>query len=185
MGGMSMIQGGAIKRAKRTMQVIERRFLTPMIRKMVWRYMQFDPFRYPANDYKFLPRSSMGILAREYTMGQISQAMQVTPPDSPVFGILLENFFNNSALPDKEAIKAEIKKMYAPKEPTPQEQMAMQEMQLKLANLAKDIEKKDSEIVENYAQANAKQRQTEVNAFTAIAQVEDNELDRMAYGKGE
>ncbi len=173
--GMSMIMGTAIKRSKRTMQNIERRFLIPMIRKFIHRYMQFDPVRYPGMDYKFLPRSSMGILAREFTMTQIGQAMQVVPPDQPVFGILLENFFNNSSLPDKEAIKAEIQRMYQPKPPDPVEQ---QVQQMALQKEGAEIEKIKSETVENYAQADAKRRQTEVNAFNAISQVEDKELDR-------
>lgn len=175
LGGMSMIAAGSIKRSKRTMQNIERRFLKPMIKKFIWRYMQFDPNRYPGQDYKFLPRSSMGIMAREFTMAQIAQAMQVVPPDQPVFGILLENFFNNSSLPDKEKIKAEVQKMYQPQPPDPMEQQA----QIKaLEKLAAEVEKLKSEAVENYANADAKQKQADVNAFNAIAMVEDNELDR-------
>ena len=137
--------------------------------------MQFDPQRYPSNDYKFLPRSSMGIMAREFTMTQISQAMQVVPPDQPVFGVLLENFFNNSSLPDKERIKAEVQKMYQPKEPDPIQQALTQ---LTVEEKAALVEKIKSETVENYAQADAKIKQTEVNAFNAIALVEDNEIDR-------
>jgi len=175
LGGMSMIAAGSIKRSKRTMQNIERSFLKPMIKKFVHRYMQFDPFRYPSMDYKFLPRGSMGIMAREFTMAQISQAMQVVPPDQPVFGILLENFFNNSSLPDKERIKAEIQKMYAPPPPDPMEE---QLKGLALEEKALTNEKIRSEAVENYANANAKEKQAEVNAFNAIAMVEDNELDR-------
>ena len=169
--GMSMILGSAIKRAKRTMQNIERQFLKPLIKKTIYRYMQFDPMRYPGNDYKFLPRSSMGILAREYTQSQISQAMQVVPPETPAFGTLLKTFFQNSALPEKEAVISQIDEMYAPKPPGPMDELTIQE---KIA----EIEKLKSEAVENYAQADAKQKQTEVNAFNAVAMVEDNELDR-------
>jgi hypothetical protein len=117
----------------------------------------------------------MGIMAREFTMSQIAQAMQVVPPDQPVFGILLENFFNNSSLPDKEKIKLEIEKMYQPKPPNPIEQ-AMQ--MLAVEKEKKEILKLVSEAVENFAQAKAKTEQTQVNAWNAIAQVEDNELDR-------
>ena len=173
--GMSMILGGAIKRSKRTMQNIERQFLKPMIKKMVHRYMQFDPMRYPSQDYKFLPRSSMGIMAREFTQTQIAQAMQTTPPDSPVYGVLLEEFFNNSALPKKEGIQEKIKQMYEPKPPDPaQQQMQM----LELEKLAAEVDKLRSEAVENYSQAETKQKQTEVNAFNAVANVQDRELDR-------
>lgn len=182
LGGMSMIAGGAIKRSKRTMQNIERHFLKPLIRKFSWRYMQFDPMRYPSQDYKFIPRSSMGILAREFTQTQIAQAMQVVPPDQPAFGILLENFFNNSSLPDKERIKAEIQKMYQPQPPDP---MAQMDAQLELEGKQLDNEKTKSEAVKNYAEAEAKEKQAEINAFNAIALVEDNELDRSAFGKND
>jgi len=173
--GMSMMMGGAIKRSKRTMQNIERQFLKPMIKKMIHRYMQFDPFRYPSMDYKFIPHSTMGIMAREFTQTQIGQAMQVTPPDSPAFGVLLESFFDNSSLPNKEMIQAQIKQMYQPKQPDPMEQ---QVKQLNLQKLAMEVEKLKSEATENYAQAESKVKQTEVNAFNAIATVEDHEYDR-------
>ena len=175
LGGMSMIAAGSIKRGKRTMQNIERQFLKPMITKFARRYMQFDPTRYPVNDYKFIPRSTMGMMAREFTMAQIAQAMQVVPPDQPAFGVLLENFFNNSSLPDKEKIKVEIEKMYQPKPPNPIQQIMEK---LAIEKEQKEIVKLVSEAVENFAQARSKVEQTEVNKFNAIAQVEDNELDR-------
>ena len=174
--GMSMILGSTIKRSKRTMQNIERQFLKPMITKMIHRYMQFDPMRYPSGDYKFLPRSSMGIMAREFTQTQIAQAMQTTPPDSPVYGILLEEFFNNSSLPRKEEVQNKIQQIYAPKQPDPVQQQAQM---LELQKTAAEVEKLKSEAIENYAQAEMREKQTEVNAFNALATVEDRELDRL------
>ena len=115
------------------------------------------------------------MMAREFTMAQISQAMQIVPPDQPAFGVLLENFFNNSSLPDKEKIKVEIEKMYAPKPPNPIQQIMEK---LAIEKEQKEIVKLVSEAVENFAQAKSKVQQTEVNAFNAIAQVEDNEIDR-------
>lgn len=173
--GMSMMLGASIKRSKSTMQNIERHFLKPMIRKMVYRYMQFDPMRYPSMDYKFIPRSAMGIMAREFLQSQIAQAMQVASPDTPMFGLLLEAFFDNSSMPNKEAIVEQIKQMYQPKQPTQEEQLVQR---LQLEKLAAEVDKLKSEASENYAQAESKMKQTEVNAFNAIATVEDNELDR-------
>ena len=179
--GMGMMMGGSIKRSKRTMQNIERQFLKPMIRKMVYRYMQFDPMRYPSQDYKFIPRSSMGIMAREFLQSQIAQAMQVAPPDSPTFGLLLEGFFENSSMPNKETMVKQIREIYAPKQPDPVQQMTQQ---LTIEKLAAEVEKLKSEAEENYAQAESKIKQTEVNAFNAIATVEDNEIDRNQYDRG-
>ncbi len=144
--------------------------------------MQFDPFRYPGMDYKFLPHSTMGIMAREFTQAQIAQAMQVTPPDSQAFGVLLTSFFENSSLPNKEMIQQQIQEMYKPQPPDP---IAQQAKMLELEKLAMEVEKLKSEATENYAQAESKVRQTEVNAFNAIATVEDNELDRNSYGKSD
>lgn len=173
--GMSMVLGGAIKRSKRTMQNIERQFLGPMVKKMLWRYIQFAPFRYPSQDYKFIPRSSMGIMAREFLQAQIAQAMQVASPDSPMFGLLLETFFDNSSIPNKEIMIEQIREMYKPKPPSEFE-LLMQQLQVE-EQVAK-IEKLKSEAAENYAQAESELKQTEVNAFNAIATVEDKEIDR-------
>ena len=184
--GMSMISAGSIKRNKRTMRNIEEDFLKPMINKFSWRYQQFDPERYPFGDYKLIPYSTMGIMAREFEQGQIAQVMQ-TVPQSPAMGVLLKAFIDNSSIPAKQELQAAIDQTFAPPPPDPMQQQ-IQQLQLQNAaleneKLVKEIAKLESETVENYAQAEAKVGQTQINQFNAIAQTEDNELDRTAFGR--
>jgi hypothetical protein len=47
-----------------------------MIEKSAWRYMQFAPELYPVQDFKFIPSSSLGIIAREYEVTQLVQLLQ-------------------------------------------------------------------------------------------------------------
>lgn len=187
MGGMSMIQGGSIKRNKRTMRNIEIDFLKPLINKTSWRYQQFDPERYPFGDYKLLPYSTMGIMAREMEQQQIANIMNVVP-DGPAKGVLLQAFINNSSIPAKQDLQKAIEATFN----QPPDPMAEQIKQLQLENailtnqnLQMDTEKKKSETVENYADAENKTKQVDVNRYLAIAQTEEGELDRQAFGRQE
>jgi hypothetical protein len=75
-GAVSMSMGAIIKRHKRTLINFQESFLIPMIEKTAWRYMQFDPEHYPVSDYKFVPSSSLGVIAREYEVTQLVQLLQ-------------------------------------------------------------------------------------------------------------
>jgi len=187
--GMSMIASGSIKRSKRTMRNIEEDFLKPMINKFSWRYQQFDPERYPFGDYKLLPYSTMGIMAREFEQGNITQAMQGIP-DGPAKGVLVKAFVDNLSIPFKKELEEAIQQQFAPQPPDPMQQqiqqLQLQNAQLENANLQLDLEVKKSVATKNYATADTQQTQTEVNAFNAVAQIEDKELDRQAFsGKSE
>lgn len=185
--GMSMIAGGSIKRSKRTMRNIEEDFLKPLINKFSWRYQQFDPERYPFGDYKLLPYSTMGIMAREFEQGQLTQAMQGVP-DGPAKGVLIKAFVDNLSIPFKQELEQAIQLQFQPQPPDPMveqlKQLQLQNAILENEKLKRELGKIESETVENYANAASKTTQTEVNAFNAVAQVEDNELDRQSFGKG-
>ena len=56
--GISMSLGAIIKRHKRTLINFQESFLIPMVEKVAYRYMQFDPERYPVRDFKFVTTSS-------------------------------------------------------------------------------------------------------------------------------
>ena len=109
--GMSMIGAGAIKRSKRTMRNIEEDFLKPLINKASWRYQQFDPQRYPEGDYKLLPFSTMGIIAREVEQGQIAQVLQALP-DGPAKGVLLKSFLDNITLQSKVEVEQALEQQF-------------------------------------------------------------------------
>lgn len=103
-GGMSMMMGALLKRAKRTLRNIEYEFLSPLIHKVAWRYMQFDTERYPVEDYKFRVHGALGAQAREFEVAQLTQLMQSTPPNSPAYYLLLKGVIKNYNIEDKEQI---------------------------------------------------------------------------------
>jgi len=131
--GISQLQAGFIKRSKRTMQNLERQFLDPLIRRSLWRYMQFDPGRYPV-DMKFVVNATMGIMAKEVENAQLINMMGFVPPDSPAHSVLVQAIFDNSASANKKELKEAIAAMNAPPSPEDQQRTAqMQELEMKMA----------------------------------------------------
>lgn len=136
-GGMSMIQGAAIKRNKRTLANIERKFTTPFINKAAWRYMQFAPERYPVEDIKFNVHSTLGIVAREMEQQQLANLMKTVPSESPAFWMLLKGVFEHSDVSSREEylmiidqmMKQSLQKQAQP-EPDPLVQIKMKEMEI-------------------------------------------------------
>ena len=101
---MSMVVGSMIKRSRRTLANIEREFLSPLVEKALWRYMQFNPELFPMKDYKFKVRATMGIMAREFEQGQLVSLLSTVPPDSPAYWMLIKGIYTNSAIEDREAM---------------------------------------------------------------------------------
>lgn len=145
--GMSMILAGAIKRTKRTMQNIERQFLDPFVTKAAWRFMQFDPNRYPQTDWKFKVHGTMGIMAREFEQQQLSNLLNTVPPDSPAYWLLLTALMDNSSLNNKEEIVQLTAQMLEsalnpqPPPPDPMIEVKMRDIEVNAALRNKDIEK--------------------------------------------
>jgi hypothetical protein len=129
--GISMSLGAIIKRHKRTLINFQESFLIPMVKKVAHRYMQFDPERYPARDFKFITTSTLGIIAREYEVTQLVQLLQTMSPDSPMYPLLIESIVDNMNLSNREQI---IEGLRQANQPNP-EQQAMQEqaMQMQMA----------------------------------------------------
>ena len=136
--GMSMIQAASIKRQKRTIMNFQENFLLPMIQKVAWRQMQFNPQRYPTTDYKFTAYSTMGIMAKELEMTQMIQLMSMTQQGTPAFNILLMSVFENSSMNNREELKAAIAQQM---QPDPQQQQLQQIVQqLELMKAQTEIE---------------------------------------------
>ena len=186
MGGMSMIAAGGIKRSKRTMRNIEKDLLIPLIDKASWRYQQFSPDRYPFGDYKLLPYSTMGIMAREMEQQQIAQVLQ-SVPEGPAKGALILSFIANSSIQNKVQIEQAVQQQFQPPQPDPiveqLKQLQLQNAMLENEKLMREIPKIESETAENYANAESKVGQTGINKFNAIAQTQDAELDRESFGR--
>jgi hypothetical protein len=75
-GGMSMAVASIIKKYKRTLVNFQEDFLIPFIKKAAFRFMQFDPERYPSVDMNFIPTATLGIIAREYEQQQFIGLLQ-------------------------------------------------------------------------------------------------------------
>ena len=171
-GGMSQMQSGFLKRAKRTMSNIEQTFLDPLIRRSLWRYMQFDPERYPT-DQTFVVHSTMGLQAREVENAQLVQMLGFTPPESPAHKIILTALFENTNSSEKGDLKKAVEAMTAPPSPE-QQQMAQQEQQLKMKAMAAEVQRAELENKKLEAEIMKLQAETQ---FTAVkADLEDDKV---------
>ena len=129
--GISMSMGAVMKRQRRTLVNFQESFFKPLIKKTAWRYMQFDPEKYPSKDYHFSVVSSLGVIAREYEVGQLAQILQVIPPQSPLHGEVLKAIIGHLNITSKEDL---LQKIEAANQPNPQAQQAQQQqMQLDMA----------------------------------------------------
>ena len=149
--GMSMTQSASIKRQKRTLMNFQNTFLIPMINKSMWRKIQFDVDRYPVSDYKFIPYSTMGIMAKELEMQQMVSMLQSIPKDSPAFNILLLAVFQNSSMHNRDQV---VNALMQGMQPNPQAQkMQQMQMQMQMAQAQADIKKTNAEAQEENAKA--------------------------------
>ena len=128
--GMSMVLAGIIKKYKRTLSNFQEDFLIPFIKKASFRYMQFDPDRYPSVDMNFVPTATLGIMAREYEQQQFIGLLQTLGPQTPVLPLILKGILGNSSLSNKNALMAELDKMSQPNPQAQQAQMMQQQLQL-------------------------------------------------------
>ena len=129
-GGMSMVLAGIIKKYKRTLSNFQEDFLIPFINKAAWRYMQFDPERYPSVDVKFIPTATLGILAREFEQQQFIALLQTLGPDTPVLPLILKGIIQNSSFSNRGEMLAALDQMSQPspeQQQMQQQQMAMQQ----------------------------------------------------------
>jgi hypothetical protein len=124
--GISMSMGAVMKRQRRTLVNFQESFFKPLIKKTAWRYMQFDPEKYPSKDYHFTVVSSLGVIAREYEVQQLAQILQVVPPQSPVHGAMVKAIIEHMNVTSKEKLLAVVD---AASQPDPQAQQMQQQAQ--------------------------------------------------------
>ena len=136
--GMSMAVASIIKKYKRTLVNFQEDFLIPFINKAAWRFMQFDPERYPSVDMVFIPTATLGIIAREYEQAQFISLLQTLGPDTPVLPIILKGIVANSSLSNRAELMQRLDQMGQPdpqaqEKQMIQEQLAMQAAQAQIA----------------------------------------------------
>ena len=172
--GISMGLGAIIKRHKRTLINFQELFLVPMVQKMAWRYMQFNPELYPVKDFKFVPTSSLGIIAREYEVTQLVQLLQTMPPDSPMYPMLIESIVENMNLSNREEMIAKLREAM---QPNPQQQQLQQQaLQLQLAKeqatvatLQAQAQESQSRIEQNNVETQLLPLELEIKKMAAVA----------------
>ena len=128
---MSMQLAGLLKKHKHALMNFQEDFLIPMVQKCAWRYMQFDPDRYPVQDFSFQPTGTLGMMAREYEQQQLAGILKTLGPNSPIVPMLLAGIVENSNIANKQSILEQLQQL-AQKQPSPQEQQ-MQQLQLQAA----------------------------------------------------
>jgi hypothetical protein len=131
--GMSMAVATIIKKYKRTLVNFQEDFLIPFIQKAAFRYMQFDPERYPSVDMKFLPTATLGIIAREYEQQQFIGLLQTLGPNTPVLPLILKGILNNSSLTNRYELMAALDQMSQPDPQAAQMQQAQQQLAMQAA----------------------------------------------------
>ena len=136
--GISMSMGAVMKRQRRTLVNFQESFFKPLIKKTAWRYMQFDPEKYPSKDYHFSVISSLGVIAREYEVQQLAQILQVIPPQSPAHGAMIKAIIEHMNVTSKEKLLEVIDQSGQPDPQAMQmqQQQAQAQMQLQQAQAA-------------------------------------------------
>jgi hypothetical protein len=131
--GMSMAVASIIKKYKRTLVNFQEDFMIPFINKAAFRYMQFDPERYPVVDLKFIPTAALGIIAREHEQQQFIALLQTLGPNTPVLPVILKGIMGNSSLSNRYELIQMLDQMATPDPQAQQMQQMQQQMAMQLA----------------------------------------------------
>jgi len=150
-GGMSMAVASIIKKYKRTLVNFQEDFMIPFINKAAYRYMQFDPERYPVVDLKFIPTAALGIIAREHEQQQFIALLQTLGPNTPVLPIILKGIMANSSLTNRYELIQMLEQMSAPDPQAQQAQQMQQQLALQMAQA--QIEVQSTQAQQNKAEA--------------------------------
>ena len=177
--GLSMALSGLMKKNKRALINFQEDFLIPFIKSAAYRFMQFDPERYPVQDFDFVPVSTMGMIAREYEQQQMIGLMQTLGPNSPITPVLLQGIVQSSSLSNRDEIVATLQKMSQPdpQQAQIQQQAAMQEMQFKesqTAYYASQAKKAEADAVKTIEEAKVVPTEAQAKLAAALS----NNLDK-------
>ena len=164
--GMSLAMSSLVKKNKQALVNFQEDFLIPFIERVAYRYMQFDPERYPSKDFKFIVSSSLGMVAREYEQQQFIGLLQTLGPQSPIVPLVLKSIIQSSSLENREELAAALDKM---SQPDPQQQqLAQQQAQMQMQLIQSQANAFQGQAIES--QANAKE--SEAKAQKALVEAE-------------
>jgi hypothetical protein len=188
--GMSMAVAGIIKKYKRTLTNFQEDFMIPLVKKSAFRYMQFDPERYPSADFKFLPTGSLGIMAREYEQSQMIGLLQTLGPDTPVLPVLLKGIIGNSSLANRAELMATLDQMSQPNPEQQQmaqmaQQMQMEQQQATTASLQARAQRDQAEAQKTVVETQLLPEELKAKVISSLStnidgQQQDNEFEKRA-----
>ena len=175
-GGIDMATATMIKKYKRVLVNFQEDFIIPFVYKAAWRYMQFDPQRYPSTDVKFIPTATLGIVAREYEQKQLAFLIQTLGANSPLTPILMQSVVKNSSLSNREEMLAQLAKA---SQPNPQQQqMQQQAVQMEMMTKQADIAKTQAETEKIKVETQLKPSEVQAKVVAALS----NNLNEDAEG---
>ena len=173
--GISMSLSAIIKRQKRTLLNFQENFLLPLVKKAAYRYMQYDPENFPIKDYTFIPISTMGVIQREYEVGQLGQILQSLQPGTPTHGIVLQAMIEHMQVGNRQEIVEQLKKEA---EPNPEAQkLAEEEKKKQNAILDKQLFVLDGQAAESFARANKYKVEAELMPEETVLKYADSNND--------
>jgi len=181
-GGMSMAVASIIKKYKRTLVNFQEDFMIPFINKAAFRYMQFDPERYPVVDLKFIPTAALGIIAREHEQQQFIALLQTLGPNTPVLPVILKGIMANSSLSNRYELIQMLDQMATPDPQAQQmqqmqQQMAMQLAQAQIAVQSTQAEQNKAEAQKTMIEAQLLPQKTQAEMTSALTKNLPTETD--------
>jgi len=182
-GGMSMAVASIIKKYKRTLTNFQEDFLVPFIKKAAFRYMQFDPNRYPSVDMNFIPTATLGIIAREYEQQQFIGLLQTLGPDTPVLPLILKGIISNSSLSNRMELIAQLDKMAQPDPQAiqmqqAQQQLAMQSAQAQIALVTTQAEQNRADATKKMVEAQYIPQEVQAKVIASTTNNLPNQADQ-------
>jgi hypothetical protein len=184
-GGISMAVASIIKKYKRTLVNFQEDFMIPFITKAAYRYMQFDPERYPTVDMKFIPTAALGIIAREHEQQQFISLLQTLGPNTPVLPVILKGIMANSSLSNRYELIEMLDKMasgdpQAQQAAQMQQQLAMQLAQAQIAVQTTQAEQNKAEAQKLLTEAQLMPIELQAKSMAANTKNLPNEADLAA-----
>jgi len=163
--GMSLAMSAIVKKNKVAMASFQDDFIIPMVKKVAYRYMQFDPERYPMKDFKFTTMSSIGAIAREHEQQQLIGLLQTLGPNSPIVPLILKSIVATSGLLNKEQLMVQLDQMSQPNPEAQQMQMQAQQAQMQfLAAQTAELNARAQESLADAQEAQARAQKLMIEA---------------------
>ena len=175
----SALMAAFVKRSRKAIRNIGNHLIRPMVKKAVWRYNQFAPSRYPSADFKFVVKSTLGLVAREVESAQLTQLMGMMPESFPQVQLtLLRGIIENSSVQNRGEIFAEIEKALQPPPPEVVEEQQRKTQMLENLEIERIVAEVQNAQMENRKlEAEIREILTKAEVNSRKAETEDDKID--------